>query len=167
MKKTVLLLFICLLNLSSFAQDSETLDNGITAIRQRDLKEVLIKENKKVKIWQDDGSEIKSWKGRLKIINDSTIAIDDVQINISDISKIRTPRLAARIIGGILTIGGGTILIAGVALIGNSVITDQALGIILGGIVATFGAIPTFVGIPILFIGKKYDRKDWSFSVQN
>ena len=100
-------------------------------------KEKIIKENKRIKLITFDGRKI---KGRFKIENNSTIVVDNVRLDLSDIDALkRNPLLTSIFTSGFLIYGGALTAGFGV-LIGVLVdstafwLTIPAAGMIYTGI---------------------------------
>ena len=99
MKKLFLLIFSSLFFNVAIAQT-----NAIKITNINTNKEKIIKENKRIKLKTFDGRKI---KGRFKIENNSTIIIDNVRINLSDIDALkRNPLLTSILTSGFLIYGG-------------------------------------------------------------
>jgi len=166
----ILLLFFLLFQLSLFAQNHvDNVDKFLVLKHSESSKQRILSENKRIKIWLGN-SEEDPIKGRFTILNDSIIKINDQQFNISKIAKLRTSRLATKIVGGVLAVPGTSLILIGGGAIINALIVDAstaAFAIIIGGISIVLGIIPAAIGIPLLLSGKKYDIKEkWSLSVQ-
>ncbi|NNL16849.1 MAG: hypothetical protein HKO81_09455 [Flavobacteriaceae bacterium] len=99
MKKISLLLFGLLFINLVIAQDQ-----AIKITNQITKKEVVIKENKRIKIKTRNGEKI---SGRFMIENDNTISVNNHTINLIDIEEIkRNPFLISVLTSGLLIYGG-------------------------------------------------------------
>ena len=79
-------------------------NNALKIINLNTNKEKVIKENRRIKLKTFDGQMV---KGRFIVENDSTIMIDDVQINLIDIEALkRNPLLTSVLTSGVLIYGG-------------------------------------------------------------
>ncbi len=79
-------------------------------------KEILIKENKRVRITTNAGKKI---SGRLKIINNESILIKGKQIHLSEIEKIKKHPLAISLVTSIIFgYSAGITLVAGMIVSG-------------------------------------------------
>lgn len=112
-------------------------NQGIKITNVNSNKEKNIKENKRIKLTTFDGRKI---KGRFKIENSSTIIVDNISIDLSDIDAIkRNPILTSIFTSGFLIYGGALTAGFGV-LIGVLVdsaafwLTIPAAGMIYSGI---------------------------------
>ncbi len=100
-------------------------------------KEKIIKENKRIKLKTFDGRKI---KGRYKIENNSTIVVDNVRIDLSEIDSLkRNPLLTSIFTSGFLIYGGAITAGFGVLIgvLANSAafwLTIPAAGMIYTGI---------------------------------
>lgn len=132
MKKIAILLFSLLFVNLLFAQEG-----GIKISNETSKKEIIIKENKRIKIKTTDGRKI---SGRFKVEDGNTILIKNERIDFSDIESIKRNSLVFSILTSSLLIYAGVITI-GVAVIiaalGESsayLLTIPAAGLIYTGI---------------------------------
>lgn len=109
MKKRITLIFALFITSTIFCQNA-----GIKITNQASKKEILIKENKRIKIKTMDGEKI---SGRFKIENNS-ILIKGKQINITDIAHIKRDPLFVSIVSSGLLIYGGSIGLGTAAIVG-------------------------------------------------
>ena len=152
---------------AGFAQKGETVKRGILSSKKDKDKVSIIKEEKKIKVWINGHEE--PVKGKYTIVNDSVIRIEEADININTINKIRAPRLFTKIAGGILVTGGAVFTGVGLSVIVISLNSNElgaAFGLLIGIITTIFGVIPTVIGVPVFFIGKKFKTEDYQFSIQ-
>lgn len=114
------------------------------------------KELSNLKIWTTDSI---SFTGKLSILDDATIQVQQQNINLSNVTCIRTNTPKRWVWGGVL-ITGGTYLIV------NSWINLNKGGLLseLNYIPLVAGVLPLACGIK-LSIGKKYYSTDWSYEV--
>ena len=85
-------------------------------------KEKIIKENKRIKLTTFDGRNI---KGRFKVENNNTIAVDNIQIYLSDIEALkRNPLLTSIFTSGFLIYGGA--LTAGFGVLIGALVDSTA-----------------------------------------
>ncbi|MFN2396968.1 MAG: hypothetical protein ABR597_14910 [Bacteroidales bacterium] len=121
-------------------------------------KEKIIKENKRIKLKTFDGRKI---KGRFMIENDSTIIVDNVQIELSDIDALkRNPLLTSILISGSLIYGG--VLTAGFGVIIGVWIDSTAFWLAI----PAAGMIYTGIKSPNFNKNHKTD-KGWKFEIIN
>ena len=131
MKKITILIFSLLITNSIFGQEK-----AIKITDQTSKKEIVIKENKRIKIKTIDGKKI---SGHFKIENNS-ILINNEQFDLSDIGEIkRNPLLVSILTSGILIYGGaitaGMGVIIGVFVESTAfLLTIPAAGMIYAGI---------------------------------
>jgi len=111
---------------------------GIDIFNEQTGKEIIIKENKRVKIKTSDGVKI---SGRLKIIDNETILVKNEKIKLSQIEKIkRNPLIISILTNGILYYNGAALAGASIliyAITGNAasfLLTIPATAFIYGGI---------------------------------
>lgn len=79
-------------------------NNAIKITNLNSNKEKIIKENRRIKLKTSDGRKI---KGRFKVENNSTIIINDLQINLADIEELkRNPLFTSIFTSGFLIYGG-------------------------------------------------------------
>jgi len=131
----ILLLLISLISFNCLIAQ----ENAISVFKDQTEKEILIKENKRIRIKTANGKRI---SGRFKILDNETILIKNKKIKLSEIEKIKKNPLALSIItngifyyhGALLT--GATIVT--VAFLGNAVpiifFGIPAAALIYGGI---------------------------------
>ena len=129
--------------------------NAIKITNLNTNKEKIIKENRRIKLKTFDGRKI---KGRFKIENDM-IVIDEVQINLTDISELkRNPLLTSILTSGFLIYAG--------AITGG-------LGILIGVLADSAGFWLTIPAAGMIYAGIKSPNfnknhkieKDWKFEI--
>lgn len=131
MKKMALLMFCLLIGNSLFSQEQ-----AIKITNQLSKKEIVIKENKRIKIKTVDGKRI---SGRFKIENNSII-IEDEQIALADIAYIKRHPLLVSILTSSVLIYAGVVLAGAAVLVGVLIdssaylLTIPAAGLIFTGI---------------------------------
>ncbi len=131
-------------------------------------KDIIVKEGKPIRLKLDNDNVV---SGRLAIVDDSTLLIDDQKIAMQSISKIRLPSRLNQVLGGFFTAGGLAVNIVGITLLYHGyhanpnwneplIITAEAIGgvilIALGLGITALGTITTVAGVTTMFIGKKY-----------
>ncbi len=109
MKKNVLLVFCLIFSSISIAQEQ-----AIKITNQETTKEIIIKENKRIKVQTSDGQKI---SGRFTIVDGNSIAIKDRTIEMSDILSLKRNPLLLSIFtsgffvyAGAITMGVGAII---------------------------------------------------------
>ena len=119
-------------------------------------REIVIKENKRVKVRTLDGQKI---KGRLKIVDSQTILVQDQEIDLANILQIkRNPLLLNLFTGGVL-IYTGTI-VAGFGAIIGIFIDSAGYWLIPPGLALIAGGTMT------PNINKAYKKpKKWNFEI--
>ena len=85
MKKLILLGIAFFFMHSTFSQE-----RFIKITNQISKKEIIIKENKRIRVKTIDGNK---FSGRFKIVNNGTILIDDQEIDLENIEKIKRDAL--------------------------------------------------------------------------
>jgi hypothetical protein len=120
-------------------------------------KEIIIKENKRIRIKTVDGQKI---SGRFKIIGKETILIKKKKIELANIEKIkRNPLLISIITNGLFIYVGAGITIVGVAVGG---ITSQSSLFLLA--IPGAGMIYSGIKSPNFLKGYKKDNK-WKYQL--
>ena len=150
MKILIVLTFIMFLSNLSWAQESALKITNTTT-----QKEVIIKENKRIKIKTLDGNKI---SGRFKLKN-TTILIGKEQIELEDIQSIKPNPVLISVLGsGVLIYGG--IITAGFGVIIGVFVDSTAF------LLAIPGAAMIYAGIQSPNISKNYKRdKNWNFEI--
>ncbi len=150
MKQYLLLAFI----IFSISQTSAQ-EKALKITNLASQKEVLIKQNKRVKITTLDGTKI---KGRIQIKNNS-IFIKDQEIQIDDIASIRkNPLLTSLLTSGLLIYAGG--ITAGIGVIIAAFGSTSALWLLVpaAGLIA--------LGIKSPNVNKNYKiNSNWSYEI--
>lgn len=152
MKKLVLMGIAFFFMHTSFSQE-----RFIKITNQISKKEIIIKENKRIRVKTVDGNKI---SGRFKIVNNGTILIDDQEINLENIEKIkRDPLLVS-----IFTNGTFVYLGTGVAAVGlfTAIFTRNPAAILL--VIPGAGMVYGGFKSPNLLKGYK-KTSDWSYEL--
>lgn len=123
---------------------------GVLLSSKTDDETDFFRANKRVKITTADG---KTYKGRLVIIDDSTIAIDGINIPIESISKIRSMSLTSALLSGIYLVVGTVVFVTGIAVGGYGLLLVPP-GIVLAGI-----------GVLIPAIGNNHKKYKWDYKI--
>ena len=148
---TILFISLFFVNLI-FAQE-----RVLKIVNQVSKKEIIIKENKRIRIKTIDGQKI---SGRFKIIGKETIFIKKKKIELADIEKIkRNPLLVSIVTNGLFIYVGASIVIIGVAVGG---ITSQPYLLLLT--IPGAGMIYTGIKSPNLLKGHKKDS-NWKYEL--
>ena len=146
MKNTLkaVLFFFMLFN-SAVAQK-----NGILLTSKTDDDTEFFRENKRVKIETNEG---KKYTGRIQIVDENTIMIDDDLIAMNTIIKIRSQSLLSAVLSaGFILIGGA--FVVGGALAGGYAVLLIPVGLVGGGI-----------GTLISAIGDNHKKYKWDYKV--
>ena len=146
MKNTLkaVLFFFMLFN-SAVAQK-----NGILLTSKTDDDTEFFRENKRVKIETNEG---KKYTGRIQIVDENTIMIDDDLIAINTIIKIRSQSLLSAVLSaGFILIGGA--FVVGGALAGGYAVLLIPVGLVGGGI-----------GTLISAIGDNHKKYKWDYKI--
>ena len=149
MNKFAILLFCALISQTLFAQQAIKITNEITQ------KEVVIKENRRIKIKTVGGEKI---KGRFKIEGNS-ILIDNEQIALSDIAEIKRNPLLVAILTSSFFIYVGAIT-AGIGVLAGAFADTSAFYLLI----PAAGLIYTGIKSPNFNRKFKSDR-DWKFEI--
>jgi hypothetical protein len=129
----------------------------IKIVNEVSKKEIIIKENKRIRIKTVDGQKI---SGRFKIIGKETILIKKKKIELANIEKIkRNPLLISIITNGLFIYVGAGITIVGVAVGG---ITSQSSLFLLA--IPGAGMIYSGIKSPNFLKGYKKDNK-WKYQL--
>ena len=149
MKNTLkaILFFFMLFN-SAVAQK-----NGILLTSKTDDDTEFFRENKRVKIKTIDG---KKHTGRIKIVDENTIMIDNDLIAMNTIRKIRRQSLFSAILSG------GFIAIGGAAVVGGA--TDKG-GSYGSGLIIIAGALSGGIGTIIQAVGINHKKHRWDYKI--
>lgn len=144
--------------------------NGQSAHLQLNNKIVestkIIEEGKRVEVEILNREKL---LGKLSIINDSMISIQDHLLNLSDIKYIKRNPLGLNIVGKVLFIGGGLLL----GVVGSwatwlfiGIKSGVSVASVISALVAASGLTITTVGILNLniFTTKKY-QNDWHYKL--
>ena len=151
MKKVMFLLFSLFFVNLIFSQE-----NAIKIMNQTSKKEVVIKENRRIKIKTKDGQKI---SGRFKIETNNFILIKNKRIDLRDIEEIKRNSLFLSIFTSGVFLYGGTLL-AGFSVVAGVFIDSSFL---LFGIPAA-GLI--YAGIKPPNFQKNYTNKsNWTFEL--
>ena len=146
MKNTLkaVLFFFMLFN-SAVAQK-----NGILLTSKTDDDTEFFRENKRVKIETNEG---KKYTGRIQIVDENTIMIDDDLIAMNTIIKIRSQSLLSAVLSaGFILIGGA--FVVGGALAGGYAVLLIPVGLVGGGI-----------GTLISAIGDNHKKYKWDYKI--
>lgn len=152
MKKLTLLLFsICLANLMFSQQASIKITNNTSD------KEIVIKENKRIKIKTTDGKKI---SGRFQVEDENTILIKNERISFADIAEIKRNPLLVSILTSTTLIYLGAVTVGIGAIIG---VFGESSGFLL----AIPGAAMIYTGIKAPNFNRKFknDGNKWSFEI--
>ena len=146
MKNTlkVILFFFMLCNIAVAQQ------KGILLSSKTDDDTEFFRENKRVKIETNEG---KKYTGRIQIVDESKIMIDDDLITIDSIIKIRSQSLLSAVLSGAFIIVGGAFVVGG-ATGGGFAILLIPPGLVIGGIGALIPAI-----------GDNHKKYKWDYKI--
>lgn len=147
---TFFLLFLCVTNLGWSQGQALKITN------QETQKEIIIKNNKRVKIVTSEGQKI---KGRLAIVDDTTIFVNNQQLALSDIYEIKRNPLLTSILTSSVIIYAGALATGFGVLIG--VLADSsAFWLTLPG------AAMIYTGIKSPNFNRKFSKdKNWSLEI--
>ena len=146
MKNTLkaILFFFMLFN-SAVAQQ-----NGILLTSKTDDDTEFFRENKRVKIETNEG---KKYTGRIQIVDENTIMIDDDLIAMNTIIKIRSQSLLSAVLSA------GFILIGGAFVVGGALAGGYAVLLIPVGLVGCG------IGTLISAIGDNHKKYKWDYKI--
>ena len=123
---------------------------GILLSSKTDDDTEFFRENKRVKIKTIDG---KKHTGRIKIVDENTIMIDNDLIAMNTIIKIRSQSLLSAVLSaGFILIGGA--FVVGGALAGGYAVLLIPVGLVGGGI-----------GTLISAIGYNHKKHSWDYKI--
>jgi len=128
-----------------------------------DKKEKYIAIGNKVKIITDGGQK---YKGRLQILNDTTIVVDSNNINLSDIQEIKRKSIGQIIAGGSIALGGIYFTGLGIYAFISSVEYVGVAAFIMGGPLVAVGIAGVITGVIFLAKGKRYKNHTWEYSIE-
>ena len=131
-------------------------NHAIKITNSNSNKEKIIKENKRIKLTTFDGRKL---KGRFKIENSSTIIVDNVRIDLTDINSLkRNPLLTSILTSGFLIYGGA--IMAGFGVLIGVLVDSTAFWLTL----PAAGMIYTGIKSPNFNKNHKTD-KGWKFEI--
>jgi len=149
-RMTLLCLSLLFVNLF-FAQEP-----AIKVTNPSSGKEVIIKDNKRIKIRTADGQKI---SGRFKIVDSNTIFIDNMPVELMEIHEVKRNPLLTSIFTSTFFIYGGALAIGFGSLIGI-LVDSSAYFLILPG------AGMIYTGIKSPNFNRKFKRdKNWTFDI--
>jgi len=151
MKKKFLLISCLIISAISLAQEQ-----AIKITNQKAAKEIVIKENKRIRVQTSDGQKI---SGRFTVVDGSSILIKDRTIAISDILSVKKNPLLLSIFTSGFFIYAGAITVGIGAIIGVFVESSGFLLAIPGA-----GMIYTGIKSPNFLKNYKTDG-DWTFEL--
>ena len=143
-KMKFLLALIFIVN-SVFSQQ-----NGILMSSKTDDETEFYRENKRVRVETNDG---RKHTGRIQVIDENTISIDDEKIAIESIVKMRSMSLLSAILSTYFITTGSIVVVTGVSA-GGFAIIFVPIGIVWGG-----------VGILIPAIGDNHKKYRWDYKI--
>lgn len=129
-KITLILLAFCTLQMGLAQERMVKMTNELTQ------KEITIKENRRVKVKTTDGQKI---NGRVKILGDQTIVVNNRKIELSEIQEMKKDPLLVSIFSG------AVLIYAGVLAIG--------MGAIIGVFVQSSGFLLAIPGTALIYAG--------------
>ena len=145
MKKLFLLTFSLLCTVTVTGQNKALKINSI-----KSSKEIIIKENKRIKIKTIDGLQL---KGRFKTVGESFIIIDDVKVDLQHIKELkRNPQL-------ISIINTASLVYLGTLTAG--------LGILIGALSDSTAFWLTLPGAAMIYLGLKSPNLSKKYSFKN
>ena len=150
MKKYLMLLFLLVSFCWSYSQQ-----RGIYLMSKKGNRETYLPENRRIKITLNNGKKI---AGHFTILNQDTIIIKEVEINIDSILKIRRASNFSTILTPIAVANGSVLTIVGVLLLNS------------GSYLASVGIIPIIYGsvfIILPLLGKKHSSENWTYKIEN
>lgn len=160
MKKIISNIILFLFIFNGFSQET----HYIYLKNKKNNKEKYIKENKNVHILHKDSSEL---NGRFRILNDTTIIVENDTISINDIKLIK--RKGVLLPGTILTILDSPVTLYGAICCYLAIAYQGTLlaftAAIMGIPALIIGAIPTIVGIRFLILNKRYKTDKWKIKI--
>lgn len=149
--KTLIILSVGLL----LANLSWSQESALKITNTTSQKEIIIKENKRIKIQTVDGNKI---SGRFKLEN-NTLLIGNEQIDLDDIQTLKRHPLSISILGSGVLIYGGIITAGFAVLIG--VLADSTAFLL-----TIPAAAMIYAGIKPPNLSRNYKRgKDWNFEI--
>ena len=96
------IIIIILLNTIFQSTIYAQLNNKVLVLTKINDRKKIIKQGKKIKVWINENGISKKYSGRLSVINQSTIKVDNKVIEITKITKLKGPNLRNEITGSIL-----------------------------------------------------------------
>jgi hypothetical protein len=105
-----------------------------------------------------------SYKGRLSIVNDSTILVSSDTILLKNIDQIKYPTPGKIAVGIILIVPGAILMAVGASNMIQAKCTD-CIQYGAGLIGFVFGVLPTAIGIANIAVDKKFYRVNWDMSI--
>ncbi|QBA63253.1 hypothetical protein [Muriicola soli] len=131
-------------------------EKAIKIINQETQKEIIIKNNKRVKIVTSEGQKI---TGRLAIADDTTIFVNKQQLVLSDIYEIkRNPLLTSILTSSVIIYAGA--LTTGFGVLIGVLVDSTAFWLTLPG------AAMIYTGLKAPNFNRKFSKvKNWSFEI--
>lgn len=140
-----------------FANLTFSQERALKIVNQVSKKEIIIKENKRIRIRTVDDQKI---SGRFKIIGKETILIKKKKIELANIEKIKAnPLLISIVTNGLFIYIGASITIVGIAVAG---ITSQSSLFLLA--IPGSGMIYTGIKSPNFLKGYK-KNSNWNYEL--
>jgi hypothetical protein len=146
--KQFLILILALLFCTNNIQAQK---KGILLSNKKYEETEFFKENKRVKITTTDG---KVHKGRIVIVDEKTISIQNELIPIDFITKIQSNSLFSKIVATTNIVIGSAVIILGIASGGYGILLLPPGALILG------------VGILIPITGSNHNTKKWDYKIE-
>lgn len=153
MKSTIFILIVSVFCLNSLTAQVK----GIKIFNEDTQKEVIIKENKRIRIKTIDGVKI---SGRYKAVDNDTIEIKGRKINLNQIVKLkRNPLLVSILTNGIMFYFGAGLAGASIAIYAFSRSASSFL-LVIPSVALIYGGIKS----PNILKGYK-TQHNWSYKI--
>lgn len=152
MRPNLTLLLVCFLFTSELYGQSKFLlltNKKTNTTRQ-------IKEGKVVMVHDIQGPVS---KGKLEILNDSTIKVNHIHFVLANITRVKRKTTLSKVFGGFFVTIGAIFFING--------LIDQGDGIDLSEAFLFFGSVSSSLGVTALTVGGKYHKEKWRFSIKS
>lgn len=162
MKKIYLIISLLLLiTIGGIAQNRA----GLELRNTNSQSSVFIAEGSKISVVKDH----QNYKGLLKIVSDQSICINSDTLLINQIQEITSKSSSRKVGGTALIIPGGVLTIGGLTLIGVGLASSDGygfLGVVMGAPVAAVGILGIYLGIKMIK-GKKFSPSKWEYRIVN
>lgn len=166
--KSFLYILICYITFLPLVHSQE---GQLVVTNKSNGKEHTISAGKKISVYTSESSFV---RGKLVLINSTSISIGKGAIPLSTVYSIKAKSKQVQNKGGILTGIGAVFILGGVAAFGAASQQEDSTFEFTSGIydatgigLMAIGGVMTGAGVINLAAGKNYKRSVWKYSVRN